>query len=74
LLLRYRQWLYSALRCPWKEMPTDAEELKANPVQLNPNFVDWLQGWPIGFTDLEPPEMVSWRLRLVSHSRYLLGG
>ena len=22
--------------------------------QLNPNWVEWLMGWPIGWTDLEP--------------------
>jgi hypothetical protein len=21
---------------------------------LNPNWVEWLMGWPIGFTDLKP--------------------
>jgi len=25
--------------------------------QLNPNWVEWLMGWPIGFTDLKPLEM-----------------
>lgn len=24
--------------------------------QLNPNWVEWLMGWPIGWTDLEPLE------------------
>jgi len=24
---------------------------------LNPNWVEWLMGWPIGFTDLQPLEM-----------------
>jgi hypothetical protein len=22
--------------------------------QLNPNWVEWLMGWPIGWTDLKP--------------------
>jgi len=25
--------------------------------QLNPPWVEWLMGWPIGFTDLKPLEM-----------------
>ncbi len=24
------------------------------PVQLNPNWVEWLMGWPLGWTDLKP--------------------
>lgn len=25
--------------------------------QLNPNWVEWLMGWPPGWTDLKPLEM-----------------
>ena len=34
---------------------------KVNPTkaggQLNPTWVEWLMGWPIGWTDLKPLEM-----------------
>jgi len=29
---------------------------------LNPQFVEWLMGWPIGWTDLEPLEMGTFRM------------
>lgn len=35
------------------------EVIKSNesqPGQLNPNWVEWLMGWPIGWTDCEPVE------------------
>ena len=37
--------------------------------QLNPEWVEWLMGWPIGQTALQPLEMDRWRewLRLHSH-------
>jgi hypothetical protein len=49
-------------------MPTDAETLKANPVQLNPWFVEWLMGWPLGWTGFERAGMVlsRYRQRLLS--------
>jgi DNA (cytosine-5)-methyltransferase 1 len=28
--------------------------------KLNPDWVEWLMGWPIGWTDLEPIETLSW--------------
>lgn len=74
LLLRYRRWLYSALGCPWKDMPTPEEELKANPVQLNPLFTAWLMGWlpawPVESMPCDSAEMALWfsrqRSRLLS--------
>jgi len=27
---------------------------KQGPAMLNPNWVDWLMGWPVGWTSLEP--------------------
>lgn len=68
LLPRYRRWLYSRVGVPWKEMPTDEEELRANPVQLNPWFVDWLQGWPIGWTDFAPVATEWSRFKQLLHS------
>lgn len=46
--------------------------------QLNATFVDWLMGWPPGYTSTEPTdcaaeEMASWRCKLDSHLSALLG-
>jgi len=50
-LLHYRRWLYWRLGVPYA-IPTNGEdELKLNPVRLNPCFAEWLMGWPIGATD-----------------------
>lgn len=35
--------------------------------QLNPDWVEWLMGWPIGWTDLKPLAMARWREWCVSH-------
>lgn len=35
--------------------------------QLNPEWVEWLQGWPIGWTDLKPLAMGKFRRWLLSH-------
>lgn len=40
--------------------------------RLNPNFVDWLMGWPIGWTDLEPVEMGPFQSWQHTHSVLLL--
>jgi len=37
---------------------------------LNPPWVEWLMGWPIGWTDLEPLEMDKFRLWLQQHGGY----
>lgn len=39
--------------------------------QLNPAWVEWLMGWPIGWTDLRPLEMDKFRLWQQSLSRFL---
>lgn len=36
--------------------------------RLNPTWVEWLMGWPLGWTDLEPLAMDRWRLWLSEHS------
>lgn len=36
--------------------------------QLNPQWVEWLMGWPIGWTDLEPLEMVKFQEWQQQHS------
>lgn len=38
---------------------------------LNPPWVEWLMGWPIGWTDLEPLEMDKFRSWLRLHSENL---
>lgn len=47
--------------------------------RLNPEFAEWLMGWPIGWTSTEPTAcgasaMASWRLRLRRHLSSLCGG
>ena len=37
------------------------------PGSLNPMWVEWLMGWPIGWTDLEPLEMDRYRQWLEQH-------
>ena len=38
---------------------------------LNPNWVEWLMGWPIGWTDLKPLEMDKFHLWQQQHGEYL---
>ena len=35
--------------------------------QLNPNWVEWLMGWPIGWTDLKPLETDRFQSWLQQH-------
>jgi hypothetical protein len=37
--------------------------------QLNPPWVEWLMGWPIGFTDLQPLAMAKFQQWLALHGR-----
>jgi hypothetical protein len=39
--------------------------------QLNPTWVEWLMGWPIGWTDLKPLEMDKFQQWLRSHGEFL---
>ena len=39
--------------------------------KLNPNWVEWLMGWPIGWTDLKPLEMDKFQQWLQQHGEYL---
>jgi hypothetical protein len=43
---------------PWTSANTSSAEENCGPDQkrglLNPNFSEWLMGWPIGWTDLKP--------------------
>ena len=38
---------------------------------LNPTWVEWLMGWPIGWTDLKPLEMVRFQSWLQQHGEFL---
>ncbi len=35
--------------------------------QLNPRFVEWLMGWPIGWVSLEPLETAKYQQWLLAH-------
>jgi hypothetical protein len=41
------------------------------PRHLNPAWVEWLMGWPIGWTDLKPLEMGKFHLWLQQHGEFL---
>ncbi|MNJ30270.1 hypothetical protein D3C77_248670 [compost metagenome] len=40
----------------------------SNSVGDNPTWVEWLMGWPSGWTDLKPLEMAKFREWLQQHS------
>ena len=40
---------------------------------LNPTWVEWLMGWPIGWTDLKPLETDKFRQWSSSHGKHLAG-
>jgi hypothetical protein len=42
-------------------------------LQLNPSWVEWLMGWPIGYTDLKPLGMDKFQRWLELHGNYSLG-
>ena len=41
------------------QLPNVIQHLEQRPIggTLNPNWVEWLMGWPLGWTDLKPLEM-----------------
>ena len=41
---------------------------------LNPPWVEWLMGWPLGWTDLKPLAMDKFQSWLKQHGRYFLMG
>lgn len=43
------------------------ETLPTKTARLNPNWVEWLMGWPIGWTDLKPLGMDKFRLWRQQH-------
>ena len=38
--------------------------------KLNPEWVEWLMGWPIGWTELKPLAMDRWQQWQQQHSLY----
>ena len=61
----------------WKDGNHPAERARNTPPlavhaggQLNPNWVEWLIGWPIGWTDLKPLAMGKYQQWLRQHGRY----
>jgi len=38
-------------------LATDVNQSVGSPGPLNPEWVEWLMGWPLGWTDLKPLEM-----------------
>ena len=47
-----------------------AEEAVATGGQLNPDWVEWLMGWPEGWTDLKPLGMDKFQVWLDSHGTH----
>jgi hypothetical protein len=57
-----------------KEFNSPSEQQRNTPTlaaqaggQLNPTWVEWLMGWPLGWTDLKPLEMDKYRLWQQQH-------
>lgn len=51
-------------------LPEEIASQQADGGQLNPMWVEWLMGWPIGWTDLQELEMDKFRQWLESHGRH----
>jgi hypothetical protein len=61
-----------------KETNAPSEALRNEPSlssrvggKLNPMWVEWLMGWPLGWTDLKPLEMDKYRLWQQQHGNCL---
>ena len=51
--------------------PEEAKQMGAgNGGKLNPTWVEWLMGWPLGWTDLKPLEMDKSHWALQQHGGY----
>jgi hypothetical protein len=44
-----------------------SQSVDPNSGQLNPTWVEWLMGWPLGWTDLKPLEMDKYQQWLQQH-------
>jgi len=62
----------------WKDNGKSPAELARNSVtlathaggSLNPTWVEWLMGWPLGWTDLNPLETDKYQQWLQQHGKY----
>jgi len=45
-------------------------DVAANGGQLNPMWVEWLMGWPLGWTDLKPLATDKYQQWLEQHGNY----
>jgi len=50
-------------------LPDQVKEIEGGG-QLNPEWVEWLMGWPVGWTDLKPLEMAKCHLVQPSHGEF----
>jgi hypothetical protein len=51
-------------------LPGQAKTGRMSPRALNPRFVEWLMGWPLGWTDCERSATESFRMWLRSRGRF----
>jgi hypothetical protein len=55
-----KEWFPTMTACEWKGRgPASKQQGLTNKIgctggQLNPMWVEWLMGWPLGWTDLQP--------------------
>jgi hypothetical protein len=54
------------------QLPNVVQHLEQKPIggTLNPAWVEWLMGWPIGFTDLKPLVTGRWPFVPQQHGKY----
>lgn len=64
---RSRDWKGQSQRGQHAPMDALPNALNVTGGQLNPNWVEWLMGWPIGWTDLEPLETDRFQQWLEKH-------
>ena len=53
-----------------KYLDATVQEAEQKTGQLNPTFVEWLMGWPLGWTDLKPLETDKYQQWLQQHGKY----
>ena len=61
---------YASLSSQVLQMSGGDTTLPTKTARLNPNWVEWLMGWPIGWTDLKPLGMDKFRLWRQQHLNY----
>ena len=75
-VIRAEQMFPTPTAWDWKDANHPSEQKRHTPGlathaggQLNPMWVEWLMGWPLGQTDLKPLEMAKYRLWLQQHGK-----